>query len=295
MAETLDVPTILGIKIEANLVEAWATWLAPTEQPFFVDDASEWPEGHAGPATGLSPELRDTFKVWRLRDRGELVWFNDQAFAALDRDRRRRLVRTQVDRGRGAVPLVRRWSNVLDVNALRAQVDGHRFVWWPSMVAQRPELVLAHFAAEEGDRARHRSVASTTWRACEVVLPRARELAGTFAIGSGPNCFGTVMAAAGVDGAAKEWMEQAPFDRWLEAACVAGGRDYDPGTVLVWRNSAGLPVHAAVTIGSGYALEKPAQTWWTPRIVATVTEVKRASRAAGQRLERHRIVDPEPR
>jgi hypothetical protein len=44
------------------------------------------------------------------------------------------------------------------------------------------------------------------------ILPRARELAGTFPGGSGPNCFGTVMAAAGVEGAADEWMQRQPFD-----------------------------------------------------------------------------------
>lgn len=97
------------------------------------------------------------------------------------------------------------------------------------------------------------------------------------------------MAAAGVQSAADEWMQQGPFDDWLKDACVPGGSDDDAGTVLVWRNSAGLSVHAAVAIGSGLALEKAAQTWWTPRIVAMVSEVKRASRASGQRLERHRL------
>lgn len=45
------------------------------------------------------------------------------------------------------------------------------------------------------------------------MLPDARELAGTSGNGSGPNCLGTVMAAAGVRGAADEWMQQAPLAR----------------------------------------------------------------------------------
>jgi hypothetical protein len=52
------------------------------------------------------------------------------------------------------------------------------------------------------------------------------------------------MAAAGVGCAADAWMQQAPFEAWLKAACAPGGEDDEPGTVLVWRNTAGEPVHA---------------------------------------------------
>jgi hypothetical protein len=174
--------------------------------------------------------------------------------------------------------------------SLRGQADGHRFVWWPSLLAVSPARILERFVADEADATRHRAVAPTTWRSCAAVLPGARELAGTFADGSGPNCFGTVLAAAGVDGAAEDWVQQEAFEDWLARSCEPGGTDDAAGTVVVWRDSVGVPVHAAVTIGQGFALEKAAQTWWTPRIVATVDEVKRASRAPGQRLERHRIV-----
>jgi hypothetical protein len=97
------------------------------------------------------------------------------------------------------------------------------------------------------------------------------------------------MAAAGVAGAAREWMLQATFLGWLDSACRPGGRDDDAGTVLVWRDSKGVPVHAAVTIGDGWTLEKASQEWWTPRAVRSVGDVIRTSRARGQRLERHRI------
>ena len=290
MAQTRDVRTILDIGIGRDVIRAWCTWLAPDVQPFFVDEGSDWPESRPAPAEGLTPELRDTYKVWRLRDRGEILWLDETAFTALSRPRRRRLVRSQVDRRRGAVPSVRRWADLLDVETLRDQADGQRFVWWPSMMPSSPERVLERFVAEEGDATRHCTVAASTWRSCEHVLPGARELAGTFANGSGPNCFGTVMAAAGVSGAAEAWMQQTPFDEWLAAACVRGGIDDEAGTVLVWRDSSGVPTHAAVTIGDGYALEKAGQTWWTPRVVAPVSEVKRATRAPGQRLERHQIV-----
>jgi hypothetical protein len=58
--------------------------------------------------------------------------------------------------------------------------------------------------------------------------------------------------------------------------------------VLVWRRD-GAPFHAAVSIGDGWVLEKPSQDWHSPRAVATVADVVRTARAAGQRLERHTI------
>ncbi len=131
---------------------------------------------------------------------------------------------------------------------------------------------------------------SRTWDACAGVLPRARDLAGSFAVAGGPNCFGTVMAAAGVPGAAEAYMLQEPFDAWLASASQPGGRDDQPGTVLVWRDRDELPVHAAVAIGDGWAFEKPSGEWWTPRVVVRVTDVVRSRRTRGHRLERHHIL-----
>jgi hypothetical protein len=126
----------------------------------------------------------------------------------------------------------------------------------------------------------------TRWPAS---LPRAQELAGTFADGSGPNCFGTVMAAAGVEGADTVWMQCEPFEEWLAAHTVPGGRDDQPGTVFVWRGAQRVQ-HAAITIGDGWMLHKPAQSWRTPRKIRTVAEVRRATRTAGWRLSRHRVI-----
>lgn len=98
---------ILGISVRADLVSVWRDWLAPDVQPFFVDDESEWPE-RRHVSGGITPELRDTYKVWRLSNSGDVVWLDEAAFMALDRPRRRRLVRGQAARGRGAVPTVQR-------------------------------------------------------------------------------------------------------------------------------------------------------------------------------------------
>ena len=127
------------------------------------------------------------------------------------------------------------------------------------------------------------------WDSAERVLPDARRLAGTFPAGSGPNCFGTVMAAAGVAGADTVWMLREPFERWLSATTRPGGDDAEAGTVLVWRSPDGLVQHAAVTLGGGWALHKPSQGWMSPTKVLTVAECKASSRASGRRLERHTL------
>ncbi len=97
------------------------------------------------------------------------------------------------------------------------------------------------------------------------------------------------MAAAGVPDAEGRWMLREPFEEWLSRATAPGGVDADPGTVLVWRDAEGQVVHAAVTIGDGWALHEPSQGWMTPRKVLTVAEVKARARRRGARLSRHTI------
>jgi hypothetical protein len=288
---------VLGIDVPADLHHAWRGWLAPASQPFFVADPDA-----SHDRTALTPELGHTYRTWRLDAGLGVRWLDETAFLDLPRTERARLVRAQVSHGRGAVPSVRRWSTHVDVAPLQDMADGHRFVWWPSIVDRHPHEVLARVVAAAPDGAapdaspsRHREVGRRTWRATTAVVPRAEEVAGTFPTSSGPNCFGTVLGAAGVEGAEHECVLQDPFLEWLASAArpaprrePAGHRDR-AGTVLVWRDAAGAPVHAAVTIGDGWALEKASGEWWTPRAIRPVAEVVRAARLPGQHLERHHL------
>jgi cell wall-associated NlpC family hydrolase len=79
-----------------------------------------------------------------------------------------------------------------------------------------------------------------------------------------------------------------PFEEWLAAHTAAGGRDDEPGTVLLWRGGDRVQ-HAAITIGDGWVLHKPGQSWKLPRKIRTVAEVRRSTRTAGWRLTRHRV------
>jgi hypothetical protein len=132
-------------------------------------------------------------------------------------------------------------------------------------------------------------VPTVVWSEVSTLLPGARQLAGTFPDGSGPNCFATVMGAAGVAGAAGAWMLREPFEEWLADTSRPGGSDDEPGTVLVWRSASGDVEHAAVTLGGGWALHKPSQGWMSPVKVLTVRDAILSARATDRRISRRTI------
>jgi len=279
---------VLNIEISPQRLSQWVEWLAPERQPFFVTakQAAGWEL--ILDDTEPDRQQRDTYRSYNIDATLRTAWLDETAFYALPRQTRARLVRAQVTHERAAVPTVRAWRKVLGL-VVKEQADGHRFVWWQSLLRDRAEAVLPVIVTEGLQPSRHASVDKSTWAKAARLLPHARELSGTFPVGSGPNCFGTVMAAAGVDGAADAWMQRRPFDEWLADNTSRGGRDDVPGTVFVWRDSGREVQHAAVTLGNGWMLHKPSQAWMTPRKVRTVAEVVRSSRTTGWHLHRYAI------
>jgi hypothetical protein len=253
---------VLGIDVDDELIDKWKTWLAPARQPFFVETGGQ-------KSWEMSDELRDTYRLWRIDRSLRVRWLDEDEFFAMPRAERAVLVREQERHKRGAVPSARRWADLVDA---RSQADGHRFVWWPSLITRE---VLARQVSLNGLVSRH---GETQW---------THPLAGTYPDGSRGNCFATAMAAFG-DAKGDEWMVQEPFEDWLASRFCKGGSDSEPGTVLVWRE-AGLPAHAAVALGDGWAFEKSSQEWYTARTVASIADVKRKNRVRGWRLERHRL------
>ncbi|THF69035.1 hypothetical protein E7T06_13820 [Deinococcus sp. Arct2-2] len=275
---------VLNIPVSPDVLARWAEWLAPPVQPFFLTEAeavalklptlasAEW---------NPSPELRDTFALWALDSAANRVALLSEAdWNGLSIPVRRQLLRLQIGYGRGNLPHAKAFADLLP------EPQRGRFVWWSSMLT--PEIV-ARAVSAESSACQREQVPDAVWQAAEALLPRARALAGTFAAGSGSNCFGTVMAAAGTVGAELEWMQREPFEAFLAAHTRSGGMDDQPGTVLVWRSAGGQVEHAAVTLGAGWALHKPSQTWMTPRAVLPTQVLIRASRTPGQRLERRRL------
>jgi hypothetical protein len=275
---------VLGIEVSPALLESWIDWLAPDRQPFYVTarQAAQWEL----PLDDTEPDRqqRDTYRTYDVDGSLLSAWLDEPTFMALPRKTRAGLVRAQVTHQRASVPTVRAWRDVLGP-AISQQADGHRFVWWKSVLRGVAEVALPRIVSQDLGPSRHREVDSWPTE----LLPHARELAGTFPDGSGPNCFGTVMAAAGVEGAAEAWMQRQPFDAWLAEHTTRGGRDDVPGTVFVWRDTNRAVQHAAVTLGGGFMLHKPSQSWLSPRKVRTVAEVRRSTRTVGWHLHRHTI------
>ena len=278
----IDVPDALLVK--------WVDWFAPAVQPFLADvELASAIDEHAGDLD-LSDELQGTYHFYDVPSELRYVWLTEAQFGALPRARRAALVRAQRDHGREAVPSVRSWEAAIGRD-VREQADGHRFVWWPSLVAGHEERVLTDFIEDGRRPSRHHEVPESVWDSAADKVPGARPLAGTFAPTSGPNCFGAVMGAAGVAGASSQWVVREPFEEWLASTTRPGGDDKEPGTVLVWRSPDGLVQHAAVTLGDGWVFHKPSQGWMSPYKVLTIAECKASSRAIGHRLERHVIVE----
>ncbi|WP_234009229.1 hypothetical protein [Deinococcus sp. NW-56] len=275
---------VLNIPVSPDLLSWWAGWLAPERQPFFLTGEEARGLGlHAElrVEARVTPEERDTFALWGVAPGADHVaWLSEGEWLALPTATQRALVRAQVRHGRGAVPHVRDFADLLP------HLPGSRFVWWSSLLSP---AVLGRVVAQGQRDCQRAEVPEHVWDAAASVLLGARELAGTFPHASGPNYFGTVMGAAGVPGAERDWMQRDPFEAFLAEHTQPGGRDDQPGTVLVWRNSSGAVEHAAVTLGGGWALHKPSQTWMTARVVLPVPDLIRYSRSSGWRLGRARL------
>lgn len=267
---------VCGITVPASVRRSWSAWFAPERVPFRLerltaDDRASLPSTSS---PDISMELQDTF--WIYGDDKSRLWHSRAEFEALPTRLRRRLLAAQ--RAEHEV-----W---------RRGPAGRYGPWWPDSLAGDTAPIV-EFIERDCDPSRHTEVSEATWSAAAAILPNARELAGTFADGSGPNCFGTVMGAAGIDGAAFEWMQREPFEAWLSehTTPVGGtGADHEPGVVFVWRSTDGAVQHACVTLGEGWMLNKPSQGWMTPRFVWTVEQAKRHARYPGLRLKRCRIV-----
>jgi hypothetical protein len=246
---------VLGIDVDTDVLYQWRGWLMPAEQPFLVPRHVAAASGLADDSGRLSFELTDTFCIY----------------------------------GRGEVAVY--WLTQAGSRRLPAAVRGdqpaaHR---WPSRDRARDVARVVGFVERGRRPSRHAEVDNSTWAVAAGVLPAAQDLAGTFPAGSGPNCLGTVMGAAGVAGAAQTWIQRQPFEQWLAAACRPGGQDDQAGTLLVWRDAGRVVQHAAVTLGDGWALHKPSQGWTSPTKVLTVRDAILSARYPGHHLQRQTL------
>lgn len=269
----------LGIRVPSDLLDRWREWFAPHLQPFRTTrlgaDAAE-----IGRPEEPTLEVRDTFHVYSDDD---WTWLEEAEFAGLSLATRRALLY-----GRAATGRLRDVPDRAHGIAEAHRTDS-RIIWWPSLLRCIGDRPLLKYVENALPSSRHRDVTSAIWAHAGRLLPGAADLAGTFPTSSGPNCFGNVLAAAGV-AEASAWVQREPFEEWLAAdtkPVYGTKRDNLPGVVLVWRNHDGLAEHSAVTIGGRYVFNKPSQGWFSPHLVWTVQETVAASRYQGATLSRY--------
>lgn len=264
---------VLGIEVDDDLLVRWRSWYSPERQPFRVDGLSPGLAAHVPvhdcPVTA---EWRDTFFLYG----GTWTWLTAEEFEALPPAARRSL------RARRRETMRPKPSPV-----------------WPSVLARDGDSPLYAWVESGVRPSAHAQVSDPAWDRAREVMPGARALAGTFPpTGSGPNCFATVVASVeGVtpqDAAvvASEWMQADDFAAWLSRRAVpwtGTERDAAAGTILTWTEHGHL-AHAAITLGEGWVLNKPSQSWSSPRLVWTTRHLVQSWRFAGTKLSRHVLV-----
>ena len=278
---------VLGCTVAARLLADWEGHLAPAVQPFFVSHTLSaglgvWPRWTRSEfsALGLPLSLTDTFTCYAVPP--EVPWallLDEPGFRALSGQVRTALLHEQLAHGRGGVEKSEVWASRLPMEAghLRAASTDGLFLWWPALwrtlSADSRREILLYLLSE--DRLPHRGndLTSEHWNSVDRLFPNVRRLAGTFARQSGPNCFGTVMAACGVPLAEEVWMHREPFLRWLDAFTGPSEEQDSLGTLLVWRDNHGQLQHAALSLGSCWVLQKDAQSWMAPRQIVTLPDV----------------------
>lgn len=264
---------VLGIDVDEALRERWRSWWAPARQPFPTGDlpprlSAQIPQ-HTVEATA---EWRDTFFLYG----GSWTWLTEGEFEDLSSAARRALR-----------------------DRRRAHLRPKPSPAWPSRLSRDGDELLLRWVEAGVSPSEHALVDEGTWARARQVLPGAEVLAGTFAAGgSGANCFATVIAAAdgptAHDGPSRadEWVQVGTIERWLERRTTpwsGTARDDEPGTVLVWTEH-GRIAHAAITLGNGWVLHKPSQSWSSPRLVWSVRRLVHSWTFPGTRLSRRLLV-----
>jgi hypothetical protein len=270
--------SILGIAVSDAQLQRWSFFLAPSYQPFFLTPEQAQVFGLTLNMPDFSPEERDTYQLWNVGPE-QAALLSEAEFLTLDPAQRTELLTIQQEHGRGAVEQAETWRDLLPEVA--EQAGGELFIWWPSLLSERELDIFARLLPRDRSPSLHAEVPEAVWAAAGPLLPRARELAGSFAPGSGPNCFGTVMAAAGMPDAENIWTQRGPFEHWLSQA-TRPTQEPAPGTLLIWRGEGGQVEHAAAVLSSEFVLHKPSQGWDSPRQVIRHSEVLRSWGAASE-------------
>ncbi|WP_424951357.1 hypothetical protein [Deinococcus sp.] len=266
----MGVRRVLNIPVSARVLHAWEEHFAPAVQPFYLcaEQAARlsglplWQRDELHPSH-LPLSVRDTLNLHDVAPEAEwALLLDEQGFLALPPDLRLELLRSQQTFRRGGV-----WQE---------PQTGQPFVWWPStwqaLTPQARWEWLRGFLEEDRPPCRRRELPTAQRDLLRRRFPELPRLMGSFAQGSGPNCFGSVMAACGVPGVEGLWLHAPLLLRWLNRVASPSDTLDACGTVLVWRDAAGKAQHAALSLGDGWLFHKEAQAWFAPRQVVRLQD-----------------------
>ena len=242
--------TVAGCELTSSTFSRWQQHFAPAAQPFFVSESLSrklpaWPRFTRSEfaRSGVLLSLHDTFTTYKVAENAVwVVWVTFEAFSSLSPSVQTALLAEQRDFGRGGVFRVGEAVGVLEAETLATLYLNELFVWWPELWARLSEdekyAVLKAFAETDRLPCRRHDLTPDDWGRVALVLPGARELAGTFLPDSGGNCLATVMAAFGVPAVAELWVHPEPFERWLGVFSPLPDTVLEPvlGDVFVWRD-----------------------------------------------------------
>ena len=253
--------SVLGIPVCGDLIEKWKSFWCFPVQPFPVQDLPPKLLAQLPTSRDITPsdEFRDTFYLY---DANDWRYYAQEDLASLPGYLHNELLRIQ-----------------------KRSYPEEIFPAWPDDPFLVPKMIRW---IERGVRpSLHRLAAQSLEAASQRRLPAVKSLAGTFAGSSGANCFQTVMLAAG-ENPSDPWVTQDVFAEFLtrRAEPISGSHaDNTAGVIFTWTLNGDL-AHAAVTIGDGWCVVKPSQSWSSPRVVWTVPEVVASWRFKGTKMQR---------
>lgn len=151
---------------------------------------------------------------------------------------------------------------------------------WHSLSKEDQNQWLKAFIERDRENCLSSSLTMEAWEQIEQKCsPWVRELAGTFATQSGPNCFATTLSALARDcqtfEATKDlWLHPEPFFQqlqdWQYQPEAFDAANLPDQSALVFRDGSGKAQHACLHLTGGLVLNKDAQGWSAPRQIRTL-------------------------
>lgn len=287
---------VLGCDVGAEMLQRWDDLFVPAPAPFYLSAALDLPQLTVMERKDFSRQnftlsYHDSYRTYAVTPAAQWIAFLEgDIFDALPYLTQQTLLAEQVRLKRGHVYTwdhARKYCQSCEERAFSrtVEVDGTRhfvldpFVWALLLPEERHQWLIDYISAD-GSPCIAATLTESHWQT--MPYPTIRQLAGTFALESGANCFATTLAAITPSQApmiASLWLQ---VDEFL-AGVEARGYRYQPertahdadlhDAVLIWY-AGNAPQHACYLIQPNLVLNKNSQCWYSPRQLLTLTQLR---------------------